>query len=606
MTERLIFRALLSLVLSGPACLPAMGQDLIVARAVFTDLHGGLSRGQLPQAEFLPSGKTISQGYTPAVLWVRLQVLAPAGTRHLALRVFPAQLEEVVLFSDGLPEAGQALVGRSTWIAARPGRNVYDLRVRTSGPMLLHPRILSPEQARQDDALRSFLLGALLACYVPLLAWLLILVVTRRQALHGVFLVNLSVVVISFLGWMGYLPELLGAAHWLVGPAAIHFLGVVNVFTGFLCVYLVLSRFGLPSWGRPLFHLLGGLYATLFVLFFLQERQWVLQASTFLGLLASLLGLTLTFAVFQRHKPGTWLIGGIMVLALALGLRWFLTVYTLVPAVDSLANLLFFRLFFAMSFVFATLWLIDREKRCQLQISLMKETVARQLAESETLRREAQERFMTMLIHEIKTPLAIIQLAASSLGRHLAAESVDATRVRNINHSVDDLNALVERCVTADQIDQGALRMHKQSLCLTALVREVLQSVDAGRVRLLGTMEQTVFSDDQYVRLILLNLLSNALKYSPPQSSVELQWEPAVAGDKPGVTVLVRNAVGVAGTPDAAQVFARYYRAEGARKQVGAGLGLWLARSLAGQLGSELHYQADREQVIFSFFLESA
>ncbi len=606
MTEWLVFRVLLCLALSGLVWHPAMGQDLIVTRGLLQDPHGNLRPGHLQQAEFVPSGGIISQRYTSAALWVRLQVVAPADARRLALRVFPAQLEEIVLFSEALPESGQVLVGRSTWIAAQPGLNVYYLRIRTSGPMLLQPRILTPEQARQDDALRSFILGALLTCYVPLLAWLLILVLTRREALHGAFLVNLSVVVISFLGWMGYAPDVPGAGPWLSRPGTIHFLGVVNVFTGFLCVYLVLSRFGLPRWGKRAFQLLGGVYLTLFLLFFLLDRQWVLQASTSLGLLASLLGVAVTWTVFRRQKPATWIIGGILLLALVLSLRWFLTVYTLVPAGDSLTNLLFFRLFFAMSFVFATLWLIDREKHCQLQISLMKESLARHLAESETLRRESQERFMTMLIHEIKTPLAIIQFAASSLGRHLAPESSDATRVRNINHSVDDLNALVERCVTADQIDQGAIQMHKQSLCLATLAREVLQSVDAPRVSLQGALDTRVFSDAQYVRLILLNLLSNALKYSPPQSQVAFQWEPAMMREKAGITLLVRNTVGVAGKPDAAQVFARYYRAEGARKQVGAGLGLWLARSLAGQLGTELHYRAEQEQVVFSFFLELA
>lgn len=49
-------------------------------------------------------------------------------------------------------------------------------------------------------------------------------------------------------------------------------------------------------------------------------------------------------------------------------------------------------------------------------------------------------------------------------------------------------------------------------------------------------------------------------------------------------------------------MFARYYRSEGARSQVGAGLGLWLAQ----QLGSALMFQPSQEQVVFSFYLELA
>ena len=597
---------LLVLALLGLVCQTALARDPMVEFAVFDDPGGVLTPEQARRAEFVPTGQIVSRGYVGGALWVRLGVTGSDGAGRLALRVFPAQVEEVRLFSSRLPSTGLRIVERTTWIDAGPGPEVYYLRVRTSGPMLLQPRLLTEAQARRDDTSRGFILGILLTAYVPLLLWLLVLIATRREGLHVALLLNLSVVVASFLGWMGFPPEVLGPGHWASLPAAIHFLGVINVFTGFLCVALVLDRFGLPRWGKRLFAFLGVLYVPLFLLFFVQDRQVVLQCSTGLGLLASLLGLPLTVAVFHRQKAGNRLIGVVMFIAMALGLRWFLTVYTLMPTPDSLTGLLVFRLVFAMSFVSAILWLIDREKQSQLQLSRTNEIVARRLAESETLRREAQERFMTMLMHEIKTPLAIIQLAAGSLGRHLAPDGADATRIRNINRSVDDLNDLVERCVATDRIDQGALPMHKRPLCLATLTEEVLRGFDAGRVTLLGPTGHTVFSDPQFLRLILLNLLGNALKYSPPESPVELRFEPAVVADVAGVSLRIGNAAGAAGMPDPARVFSRYYRAEGARAKVGAGLGLWLAQTLAGQLGTELHYRSENDRVDFCFFLEYA
>lgn len=609
MTARLTLWFLMSLALGsalGLTCAPAAAQDLIVERAIFEERHGALTLAQAQQADFSVAGKIISRGYTRAALWVRLSVDSPPDAQRLRLRIVPAQLENVTLFSALLPGEGRQLIGRTTWIETRPGQNIYYLRIETSGPMLLQPRILSEVQAHQEDITRGVILGVVLACYAPLLVWLLILIVTRRQMLPIVFLLNLSVVVASFLGWLGYLPEIFGPAHWASSNTAIHFLGVANIFTGFLCVFLVLHRFGLMRWGKQLFALLGILYVSLFFLLFVLDRQLVLQCSTALGLIASAVGLPLTVLVFYRQKSSTWLIGAILIFGMALGLRWFLTVRGLVPPVESLTSLFFFRIFFAMGFASAILWLLDRERSSQLQALIMNEAMARQRAESETQRRENQERFMTMLMHELKTPLAIIQTAASSLGRHLVHDSSAATRVRNINRSVDDLNALVERCASADQIDQGSMPMRKQSLCLATLVADVLQTVGAARIKLLGSAQHTVFSDAQYVRLILLNLLSNALKYSPPDSPVELQVETTALKDTAGVTVRIRNAVGAAGIPDAVQVFTRYYRAEGARRHVGAGLGLWLARELARQLGSELQFQAGREQVCFSFSLESA
>ncbi|OGB29254.1 MAG: hypothetical protein A3F78_08485 [Burkholderiales bacterium RIFCSPLOWO2_12_FULL_61_40] len=590
----------------GLACLPVAAQDLIAERAIFEDPYGTLTLGQVRQAEFSVAGNIISQGYTRAALWVRLRVDAPPDAQHLRLRVFPAQLEEVTLYSALLPDEGLRLTGHATWMDALPGPNLYYLRIRTSGPMLLQPLVFSAEQAQQDDSTRGFILGVVLACYAPLLVWLLVLLMTRRQMLHLAFLLNFSVVVASFLGWMGYLSEFFGPVHWASGSTAIFLLGMVNIFTGFLCVCLVLQRFGLPRWGQHVFTVLGILYGVLFLLFFVLDRQRTMQGSSIVGLVASVFGLLLTIAVFYRQKRSTWLIGTLLCVAMVLGLRWFLTLHALVSAVESLVSLLSFRLIFAVGFVSVTLWLIDREKQSQLQTSMMNEAVARKLAESETQRRQTQERFMTMLMHELKTPLAIIQLAATSLGRHLLPDSGDATRVKNINRAVDDLNALVERCASADQIDQGAMHMHKESLCLETLAADVLQTMGTDRITLSAPAQHTVFSDAQYLRLILLNLLSNALKYSPPDSPVTLQFDHTAGAHVAGVSVCISNAVGAAGMPDPAHVFTRYYRAEGARRQVGAGLGLWLAQALARQLGSELQFKADPGRVGFSFFLELA
>jgi hypothetical protein len=506
MTTRLTLWFFLSLALSL-VCVPVIAQDLVRERAFFEDLRGTLTGEQLSDAAFSVTGKIVSRGYTPTALWVRLKVDVPSGAQRLALRVFPAQLEDVQLFSPHMPQEGLRVVGRTTWMKAQPGPHVYYLRIKTSGPMLLEPRILSEMQAQEEDVMRGFLSGVVLACYLPLLVWLLVLTVTQRQRLHPVFLLHVSIVVVSFFAWSGYSSE-----HF--SPSVIYFLGMINMFTGFLCVWLVLQHFGAPRWSLSLSVFLGALYAPLFGLFFVLDRHWVLESSMMLGLVASLIYLPLTVGVFYRQKSSAWSIGVILILALVLGLRWFLTVHTYLPAVDSPANLLFFRIFFAMGLVCATLLMIERGKQSQLQTSLMNEAVTRQRAESETQRRETQERFMAMLIHELKTPLAIIQLAASSLGRRLAPDSGDATRIKNINRSVDDLNALVERCANADQFDQGAVHMDKELLRLESVVADVLQTVGASRVTLVGLAQHRVFSDAQYLRLILLNLLSNALKYS--------------------------------------------------------------------------------------------
>ncbi len=73
-----------------------------------------------------------------------------------------------------------------------------------------------------------------------------------------------------------------------------------------------------------------------------------------------------------------------------------------------------------------------------------------------------------------------------------------------------------------------------------------------------------------------------------------------------GVMFRVSNTVGLIGPPEPDRIFARYYRSEGARAQVGAGLGLWLAQEIAGQLDSKVRFDMVSQQVVFSFGLALA
>ena len=584
-------------------------------RAIFEDPGGDMTFEQVRQARFTSAGKVVSLGYTRAAVWIKLTVEVPDEAQTLVLRVAPASLDEVMLFSPGATPTeplagalpGRLLPGRSTWIQAAPGKNSYYLRIKTLSALLVSASILTVERAHQQDIKRAVILGVVLACGVPVIVVMLVLIGLRRDSLHMLFLLNFCVSVATFLGWSDYLGAFFGPEHWIASSATVHFLGIANIFTVFLFFRALLGRFGMPSWGKLLFSVFFVLNAPLFLLFFLLDRQDVLIWSSLMGLFASAFCMLLTVVVFYRQQPATWCIAALMVVAMSLLMRSLFMAQGIVAPHPSIMNLLAYRIFFLAGFFVAIFMLLDRDKRQLIQTSILNETVARRLADSEKNRRETQQRFMTMLMHELKTPLAIIQLAAASLGRRLAPGSGDATRVMNINRSVDDLNTLIERCVQADQIDQGTTGIDKKLFSLHALTDDLLRTVGAGRIRLVGPPQAgEILSDYHYVRLILLNLLSNALKYSPPDSLVVLKVQSTSLKGAAGVRFSVLNRVGAAGCPDPAQVFTRYYRSEAARGQVGAGLGLWLSQVVARQLGSNMHLQADARQVVFSFGLALA
>jgi signal transduction histidine kinase len=252
-------------------------------------------------------------------------------------------------------------------------------------------------------------------------------------------------------------------------------------------------------------------------------------------------------------------------------------------------------------------WMLDHELRGQLQLALVNESLSKRLASEESQRRQTQARFMTMLMHEVKTPLSIIQLATASLARGIEHDSAEAQRIQNIDRAVDDLNGLVERCGQADRLAEGAeeVELRMQTFTLQTLIGDLLESLGAERIEVHAPGPTRLKSDYQYLRLVLLNLLSNALKYSAPGSIVLLKIAPAERDGVSGLQIHVENKVGPVGYPDPKKIFSRYYRAEGARSQMGAGLGLWLSQEVARQLGTEISLILASDSVAFTFWAET-
>jgi signal transduction histidine kinase len=110
-----------------------------------------------------------------------------------------------------------------------------------------------------------------------------------------------------------------------------------------------------------------------------------------------------------------------------------------------------------------------------------------------------------------------------------------------------------------------------------------------------------------YLKIIFRNLLTNDLKYSPPDTLIELSVQ-SVMGERGNKVLIfsVSNEVGEAGTPAPSRAFERFYRSEAARNQSGAGLGLWLSQALAHALGSEVVMQKNGDKISFSLTLPYA
>ncbi|NBY25834.1 MAG: ATP-binding protein [Betaproteobacteria bacterium] len=114
----------------------------------------------------------------------------------------------------------------------------------------------------------------------------------------------------------------------------------------------------------------------------------------------------------------------------------------------------------------------------------------------------------------------------------------------------------------------------------------------------------TLNTDATYLQIILNNLVSNALKYSPADTTVLVKVGRQETSDGlPQLQFAVINQAGLAGLPDPAKVFERYYRAPRASSVSGTGLGLWLSQKLAERLGSKISMTLEASRIMFCFSL---
>jgi signal transduction histidine kinase len=251
---------------------------------------------------------------------------------------------------------------------------------------------------------------------------------------------------------------------------------------------------------------------------------------------------------------------------------------------------------------------LQLREKWQLQVEIQ---AVNEKMKWEITRRIEAASFMAMLMHELKNPLATIRIAAQSLISDRAIEITDQTkRIKNIQKSVEGIDAVLERCIETDRLEQGAITVNKKSHDVSLLLARWCSSkVQYKRVFPTLPTQLNAEVDAPLLYMVMRNLLNNALTYSPDGSNVSLilteRFVKASADNDAfnGFVIEVHNQVGRAGAPDPARVFEKYYRAPGAHHVTGTGLGLYWVHNVATMLSGGIHYRPYDNNVMFELWL---
>nr|MDP9177904.1 HAMP domain-containing histidine kinase [Gemmatimonadota bacterium] len=203
-------------------------------------------------------------------------------------------------------------------------------------------------------------------------------------------------------------------------------------------------------------------------------------------------------------------------------------------------------------------------------------------------------RFTADASHELKTPLAVLR---ADVERAMTDQTPPSERLVALEEALQETTRmadLVESLLTLARADEGRFDIHKEPVALKPLVQDIHETAvilgeGAGvTVNFPFTAEVTVMGDPTRLRQLFLNLVTNAIKYTPVGGKVELGL-----GLHPGnVTFAVRDTgIGIAAA-DVPHIFERFWRADRARSRMsergGFGLGLaisqWIAQAHGGTL----------------------
>ena len=237
--------------------------------------------------------------------------------------------------------------------------------------------------------------------------------------------------------------------------------------------------------------------------------------------------------------------------------------------------------------------LTERRQAEEQERTLSLEQHARAAAE-EALK--VRDRFLSVASHELKTPVATLQLAAESLLRARELGRLDDARLETglarILKSTGRLGALVSELLDVSML--SAERQHQERLPtdVVALVREVAARFadvvdDDSRIQVHAPADAVVMADASRLDQVFTNLIDNALKYSPGNEPVEVR-----VNDEPElVTVSVADrGIGLDAATEA-RLFEAFSRGDNAAHVPGLGLGLFITQQIVERHGGRIEAQ---------------
>src|SRR3989454_3086179 len=191
---------------------------------------------------------------------------------------------------------------------------------------------------------------------------------------------------------------------------------------------------------------------------------------------------------------------------------------------------------------------------------------------------QRKDEFIGMASHELRTPLTSLKGFLHLLQRHLSKQSDEQglAYIAITDRQVNRLTQLVADLLDISRIQTGKLGYHEEAFDVDDLVKEVvemMQEITASRHLLLeGQTQAQVYGDRERIGQVLINLLTNAVRYSPQTEKVLVR----VAEDQERVIVSIKDFGPGIAKEHQQKIFERFYQVNDAKYRPASGLGIGL------------------------------
>ncbi len=596
---------------------PALAQDHITERAWMEDTTGQMSWQAAQAQPFQNFSGVLSKGFGHSVIWLRLRIdphAHPTARRdpdRLVLRIRPVYLDDINVYDPLAPQAFAGSTGDQHHPRAdefqgldfllpiargTEARDIY-IRLASSSTRQIFVQALNMRDLSEVSQRQQIMFAIYIGLILCLALWALAHWLFSREGVIGAFGLHQLTALFFAFNSLGYARALWPAqwSAWALDLSTSIF-SMVAVSCAMVFHILLIREFSPRRWMVRIFWLMPLLLLVKITLLLtggatvaLQMNMFEVLISPFIFLLAVLTSQGWS-AAHTGPKPA-------LARAAVIGLYLLLVLILMVAALPGLGwtegDEVPLYVVQAHGLVTAFLVLLLLQYRAHVMQKQQRSTalaLERSLLQTQQERtvREEQEKLLTMLAHELKTPLATMHMRLDS----------SANGTHEIKQAIRDMTGVIDRCVQMTQLGDHRLVAHPEICQLTDLLRDAVSAcAQPDRVVLDMPAQLTVRTDRQLLFIVLNNLLENACKYALPDSPIHV----ALQSDahQPFVRLTVRNLPRPKGWPDPALVFDKYYRSPQAQRQAGTGLGLFLVHNLMQTLGGHIRYEPDDTWVRF-------